>query len=425
MPTYRNRWLASCSLLGALFLLAVVGAYPTLAAPPPQEGSVYVVQEGDTLGSIALSHGTTAQAIVQANGLSDPNLILVGQRLVIPGAPAQEQPGQRIHLVQAGDTIQALAVRYTVTVQGIVAANGLADPNLIEVGQRLLIPPSIQAEPLQPPFISVSTQPSPVAQGQTLVIRVRLAGQQDAAQQAGETPPLSGNFNGQALFFQYGEQGESWALSGIPAMAETGSYPLILTTHNSAGEAVTATQLVPVVAGSYGVEKIELPADRQSLLDPDLLKAESEKLTKVISVVTPRRLWQGLFTPPLREMKITSFFGTRRSYGDAPPSSFHEGLDLRGGPGDLVYAPAAGRVVLAEKLTVRGNAVVLDHGLGVYTGYWHLSRIDVREGQEVSRGDLLGEVGGTGLATGPHLHWEMRILGITVQPLQWTEQQIP
>ncbi len=68
---------------------------------------------------------------------------------------------------------------------------------------------------------------------------------------------------------------------------------------------------------------------------------------------------------------------------------------------------------------VRGNAVVLDHGNGVFTGYWHMSELDVKPGEAVETGQLLGKVGSTGLSTGAHLHWEMRVAGVAVDPLQW------
>jgi murein DD-endopeptidase MepM/ murein hydrolase activator NlpD len=82
-------------------------------------------------------------------------------------------------------------------------------------------------------------------------------------------------------------------------------------------------------------------------------------------------------------------------------------------------------VVLAEPLVVRGNAVVIDHGMGLFSGYWHQSQLVVQAGQEVQAGDLIGYVGDTGLATGPHLHWEVRLNGIAVEPLQWIQQVIP
>ncbi|MFQ6000830.1 MAG: M23 family metallopeptidase, partial [Anaerolineae bacterium] len=85
----------------------------------------------------------------------------------------------------------------------------------------------------------------------------------------------------------------------------------------------------------------------------------------------------------------------------------------------------SGRIALAEELTVRGKTVIIDHGLGVHTGYFHLSEIAVVPGQEVERGTLIGYVGSTGLATGAHLHWEMRIGEIGVDPTEWTARAIP
>jgi murein DD-endopeptidase MepM/ murein hydrolase activator NlpD len=78
-------------------------------------------------------------------------------------------------------------------------------------------------------------------------------------------------------------------------------------------------------------------------------------------------------------------------------------------------------VVLADQLFVRGNAVVIDHGRGVLTGYWHMQAIKVKVGERVETGQMLGEVGTTGLSTGPHLHWEMRVNGVAVDPMQWVE----
>jgi murein DD-endopeptidase MepM/ murein hydrolase activator NlpD len=82
-------------------------------------------------------------------------------------------------------------------------------------------------------------------------------------------------------------------------------------------------------------------------------------------------------------------------------------------------------IVLAEPLFVRGGAVIIDHGAGVYSNFWHMSQIDVKPGDVVETGDQLGLVGTTGLSTGAHLHWEIRVNAIAVNPLQWTEQTFP
>ena len=150
-------------------------------------------------------------------------------------------------------------------------------------------------------------------------------------------------------------------------------------------------------------------------------------MIEIWSQVSPKPRWEGPFHYPVEaeSLRITSDFGTRRSYNGSEGASFHGGTDFGGGTGTPIYAPATGKVVLAESLIVRGNAVLIDHGLGLYSGYWHQSQIVVKEGQEVQTGDLIGYVGDTGLVTGPHLHWEMRLNGIAVEPLQWVMQSIP
>ena len=182
-----------------------------------------------------------------------------------------------------------------------------------------------------------------------------------------------------------------------------------------------------VVEGPYGSEDIQLDESRNALLDADLLAQEREKLVNLWSQVTLQPLWEGPFGYPVggNSPRFTSYFGTRRTYNNSQEPSFHGGTDFGGEVGTPIYAPAAGRVVLAEPLTVRGNAVLIDHGLGLYSGYWHQNQIVVTEGQEIQRGDLIGYLGNTGLVTGPHLHWELRLNGIAVNPLQWVRESIP
>jgi murein DD-endopeptidase MepM/ murein hydrolase activator NlpD len=100
-------------------------------------------------------------------------------------------------------------------------------------------------------------------------------------------------------------------------------------------------------------------------------------------------------------------------------------VDISGEAGAPVIAAASGRVALAAPLRVRGNAVILDHGLGVYSAYYHLSQILVQEGQQVAQGELIGLLGNTGLSTGAHLHWEMSVGGVLVDAPEWTTRQIP
>jgi murein DD-endopeptidase MepM/ murein hydrolase activator NlpD len=116
---------------------------------------------------------------------------------------------------------------------------------------------------------------------------------------------------------------------------------------------------------------------------------------------------------------VTTAFGTRRSY------EHHPGTDLAAPLGSPVVAPAAGAVVFVGSLPARGNAVVLDHGAGVFTTYAHLQRAEVLVGDEVRGGEVIGRVGSTGFSTGPHLHWELWVDGANVDPLEWTRRTFP
>jgi len=252
-------------------------------------------------------------------------------------------------------------------------------------------------------------------QGRAFAVRVTVT--------QGVTVTLSGSFADQRLRFVEEASG-SWAIAGLNAFTPPGLDPLIITATLPTGEASVFQQRVQVVEPGYAREQLILDPQTSQLLDPQLLAEERAIVMGVYTQFTPKRLWEGLFQLPASG-EITSHFGTRRSYNGGPYSSYHEGTDLNGFVGDPVVAPAAGRVALAQKLTVRGNAIILDHGGGVFSGYWHLSKIWVKVGDEVRPGQKIAEIGATGLVTGSHLHWEMRINGVPVDPMQWTREAMP
>ncbi len=405
-----------------VFAILLMGAIPAAAAPPAQGGDVYVVQTGDTLSSIAARFGLKLSDIAAANNLSNTNLIVVGQRLVLPtgqpaASPTAGPSASQVYVVQSGDTLFSIATRFGVKLADVALANNIQNANYIYVGQRLHIPtaaPSTAAVQYPAPFAAIALSPTPVTQGQTLVVRVTLS----------QPGTLTGQFDGRPLYFTGDDRG-GWAVVGIHALQEVKVYSMTLQARLADGSESVAAVSVPVMAGPYPTEDIQLAPGREDLLAPDLVQAEQARTSEVFSGVSPRPLWEGLFGLPLASIRITSIFGGRRSYNEGPVSGFHAGLDLGGANGTPIYAPAAGRIVLAEKLVVRGNAVIVDHGLGVFTGYWHQSQLAVQVGQTVQRGDIIGYVGDTGLVSGPHLHWEMRVGGIAVDPMQWTQMAIP
>lgn len=146
---------------------------------------------------------------------------------------------------------------------------------------------------------------------------------------------------------------------------------------------------------------------------PDALRrirSERRRITAVLARATPDWLPEGPFLRP-RETRVTSPFGQRRVF-NGELRSRHTGLDLAGAAGAPVRAAARGRVALTGNFYFAGNAVYLDHGLGVHTGYFHLSELAVAEGDTVRRGEVVGSVGATGRVTGPHLHWSLYVGGV-------------
>jgi murein DD-endopeptidase MepM/ murein hydrolase activator NlpD len=410
-----------------LFSLAVP-AYaqePTLV-PDASEGPApvtYVVQSGDTLYRIAQDYGTTVEAIVAANDIADPAQIAVGQKLIIPVTPVAAEPpapppspNRRVHPVRPGETLPSLAFRYGTTVLALRELNGLHRLGLLVPGQELIIPPPAVPTFEDRRFPPVSIRPAPGVQGQTIFVSV----------QSDDRLDLSGALSDRPLSFV--REGELyWALLGLEALTPPGAYLLdLLAVESSTGDRITMRETLTVTAGAFPTYNVVVPASRQSLLDPELSRAEREKVDRVFAGVTPRRLFSAPFSYPLAgELAPTSPFGQRRSYSGGPVSSYHSGQDYGAAAGVPVYAPARGVVVLAEPLAVRGQAVILDHGWGVFSGFWHLSQIDVTVGQEVERGQPIGLVGNTGLSTGPHLHWEVQVRSVPVDPVQWTKESFP
>ncbi len=178
-----------------------------------------------------------------------------------------------------------------------------------------------------------------------------------------------------------------------------------------------------VEAGDYASQQIVIDDAKASAMTPEAVQGEVQRVVDLWTQVSPDLLWLGPFARPIDvQYATTSPFGTRRTYSVSDIGNFHAGQDFGAGEGVLVTAPAAGIVVLAEPLVVRGNAVILDHGRGIFTGYWHLSEIAVEPGQVLAPGDTIGLVGNTGLSTGAHLHWELRINGVAVDPMQYLEE---
>jgi murein DD-endopeptidase MepM/ murein hydrolase activator NlpD len=230
---------------------------------------------------------------------------------------------------------------------------------------------------------------------------------------------LSGTFLDQNLVFHSDDDRTYKVWAGIPALTAPGVYPLTVTlTDEINPDAQTITRLIVVREGGYYREQIVLPANQLDLIDPKVTQPEIEQVMKIVAPVTPKRYLTAPFGLPVAA-PVTSQYGTRRSYNGSAYDQFHTGTDFKGSVGSPIYAPAPGKVVFAAQLYVRGTATIIDHGWGVYTGYWHQSELLVKPGDEVTTGQIIGKIGNTGRVTGPHLHWELFVNGIQVDPIQW------
>lgn len=217
--------------------------------------------------------------------------------------------------------------------------------------------------------------------------------------------------------FHFGSCGEGCFVALGAVSIETESGILII----QLGVADKKTNLDLVIKrASFPEVNITLP-DKKVFLNPEDLKRAKRDDAKLKSIwqITSDKLWSGDFILPL-ENDISSIFGSKRII-NKKKISVHRGIDIKGKEGDEVKASNRGKVVLAEELFFGGNTIVLDHGHGIFTIYMHLSKFNIKPGAVVSKGDVIGFVGSTGRVTGPNLHFGVKLLNISTNPVSLAE----
>jgi len=228
----------------------------------------------------------------------------------------------------------------------------------------------------------------------------------------GAAGPVEGTFNGKKIFFNPSRASYK-AVIGIDLNTEPGSFPLEVTINGK-----TYPRSVKIARKKYPLQRLTLPEDKVILSPENEARVDREqKAMALIWPVESVRVWDGNFRDPLPGKQITTPFGVRRIINNIPKSS-HTGVDLSAVEGEPVRAPNAGVVAVAEEQFFSGNSVVLDHGQGIFTMFFHLSQITVQNGQRVRKGDIIGLVGSTGRVTGACLHWGARVQGARVDPLE-------
>ena len=195
----------------------------------------------------------------------------------------------------------------------------------------------------------------------------------------------------------------------------------LVVVHIENGKKFYNSYLIDIYEGDYKSEKLRVVPSRAKISPKNKrrIARERKEAMKIYRTVTPKLYPHEPLSYPMQS-KITSDFGNRRLFNGVL-KSYHSGTDFRAKTGTPIHAVGAGRVVLVKNRFFAGNSVIIDHGQGIYTSYYHLSRFKVRKGQFVKKGQIIGLAGATGRVTGPHLHFSVRVNGVQVDPLQFIE----
>ncbi len=455
-------------ILTVIFILAT-----PYTVQSQEAGPIYVVQPGDTLSGIARRFGISQEVLVEANGIADPSRLFPGQRLLLPGFPGIE--GElTLRTLAFGETITSLSHAYGLNPVALARLNRMLRLDSAYAGQRMIVPvkeedglnhvetlrrlvepgdtrlvnaaeggvnpwqltPAVEGElriwqlpgslALEPGGSDTTAWPSivrafelspiPLVQGKTTILRVDVP----------EGYKVSGGLGNRSISLFQDSDGRWVGLQGIHALAEPGLTDLRIevTPFDSELPLYGYSQRVLIEEGEYGFQVLSgVPPET---VDPANTKPEEDLVQALLTPRTETKLWDGPFDYPSKYYtdEFISVFGTRRNYNNGALLYYHTGVDFYG-QNVPIYAPADGIVVLADSLTIRGNVTYIDHGWGVYSGYLHQAEIYVQAGERVERGQEIGLVGATGRVTGPHLHWEIWVGGVPVNPLDWVTQVMP
>ena len=456
-----------------VLVLLMLVVLPVSAQESSNTGLIYVIKSGDTLWAIARKLHISYDDLLAVNDLDESNSIIPGAELVVPGLEDLSGVLGTIP-VGYGENLESISRRYSVAPEDLVRLNRLTNPlelyvgvsavvlaedEIVEMGgQRVSLAPkqstlelAIQSNlnpwtlvtangedgswdliPGEVLFLpgtesdgpggfpgaiqDAAYTPERFVQGHTNVMRVK----------APEGTEIAGSLGDYPLNF-FSQNGKTYlALQGLHAKEVTGLKQLSISGTLPDGTPFAHTQMVEVFSGNYHYEEIVgVPAQTVGV---EITEEETQALKEYTDQATEKKYWSGDFFEPVpsyRSGAYASYFGGRRSYNGSGYFYFHSGLDYFGQLGEDIYTTASGKVVYTGSLLLHGNTTLIDHGWGVYTLYAHQSEILVQVGQQVKAGQLIGRVGTTGRSTGPHLHWEVWVGGLQVDPLDWLENSYP
>ena len=251
----------------------------------------------------------------------------------------------------------------------------------------------------------VVLSPRNVRQGEALFIRVAAEGEEKGrVYWLGKDYPL------------HPDGDELAAVVPIVPDTKVGGHTLRLTV-GAGSDARRITRTVQVAKVTFPVQHLSMSRTKSKQYTAPGVKEADRAVINALYTRSDKRLWSGPWELPSRG-RLSTPFGVRR-LRNGRPAGRHHGADISAPTGEPINAPAAGVVAMTGSFPKYGKCVVVDHGAGVTSLYLHMSRIDVKKGREVDKGDRLGLVGSTGASTGPHLHWGVYACGRAVQPLEF------
>ena len=226
---------------------------------------------------------------------------------------------------------------------------------------------------------------------------------------------VSGEYRGQVIPFFETENGTYTALVGIDFAQKKGTQSFVVTWTQAEKKGRQDFKL-EIDSAAFGVQKLTLPKGKVDLDPPTLARVNKEQalVKSAFAHSQNKKLWQGAFIVPVEGTKQGTFGRRRIINGQA--RNAHTGEDISAVEGTPIMATNHGRVALVGDFFFNGKSVIIDHGLGLFSMYFHLLDVAVAEGDSVKRADVIGRVGQTGRVTGPHLHWGMRLNEARIDP---------
>ena len=393
-------------IVSLFFVFMLLPFHPVVLSAQNKPERPHIIQPGDTWTALSFRLGVSKTSLLKAEGAVNPQLQpTMGSSISLGG---YNRLNGRLLRPIAGGLLETAALQDRSTWE-IALQNNLKHPYAPLLYKPVFLPGGSNP-PLELPFgfEALSIFNLPAKPGQALALQAQSLPEMEA-QISLDSEKWATHRNGDRIL-GLGATGAFFGAERPELRIQVDQHPLWV-------------QPWLFEDGEWFFDQVSFTATAAN--EQEAIQMERERLQQIWGQVTSEPLWTSAFTLPLQNyVEISSHYGARRSVNGGPYDTYHEGTDFSAYGGTPVYAPASGRVVLAEPLIVRGDAVILDHGLGIHSGYYHLSSINVHSGDEVLAGDLLGEVGTTGRSTGNHLHWDLLIGTTWVDAEEWIDSNL-